>query len=457
MAESTFYTEWELSRTLFPRLRLRSSWDSRVCLPKDIMVPTELSVLGDADDSGFISDLDYSPSGRLLVACSSSNSLFVLDPNLGSVVKTFYKPHKDAISKVCFVGEYQFVSGSADSTIGYWDIRNPSKALNFLSGHTTPIRSLQYFNGNEHLISSCREGKVLFWHLPTFRVKKSSDNDDPLTQGTLLKCPNLNHCYFSESQGLAAIINQGGIMFILHNLNTNHLREDTANIMFDNTTYMQLCWFKPDSSYMKRNRVAIVDSAEYSPIESASVTSMAHLSIHAHWPIALMRITTSRTVHLSREVKDWTCICRLKVLDQPSTSNNDSLNEYMKNYGSNVIDGMLLYATEEKRYATFREKQPCLSTCGRVIASPNTDGVRLLKFSDTMDTCLSPIISKKPTCVDSLFQLTDWFPTHSSLTEVAHLQGPENSVLCCKFSPSDPTLLAVGDADGHISFYNPKL
>lgn len=452
--ESAFYTHWKLSRTFFPRLALCNTWDSRLSSPKDIMVPTELSSLGDADDSGFISDLDYSPSGRLLVACSSSNSLFVLDPNLGSVIKTIYKPHKDAISKVCFVGEYQFVSGSADSTIGYWDIRNPAKALNVLSSHTKPIRSLQYFNGTEHLISSCQEGTILFWHLPTFTVEKKNDIDDPLVQGTLLKCPNLNQCYFSESQSLAIISNQNGIVFMLHNLDISHLREDTANILFDDTSYMQLCWFKPDSTHNKRNRVSLVDSAEYNPIESASITNMAHLSIHAHFPIALMRITTSKIVHLSREVKDWTCVCRLQ--EQSSSSNDSLLDEYMNDYGSNVVDGMLLYAIEEKRYALFREKHPSLSRCGRIIASPNSDGIRLLKCSDTMDTFLSPIKTKNPTCVDSLFQLIDWSSTHAPLIEAAFLPSPSNSVLCCKFSPSDSTLLAAGDADGHISFYNPR-
>ena len=452
VSESAFYTRWGLLRAFFPRLCIRNTWGSRLHFPKDVMVPTELSVLGDADDSGFISDLDYSPSGRLLVASSSSNSLFVLDPNRGSVVKTFYKPHKDSISKVQFVGEYQFVSGSADSTIGYWDIRHPEKPLNFLSRHTRPIRSLQYLASNNYLISSCQDGAIRFWHLPTYAVElQKDDTDDSLVHGILLKCPNINQCYFSESQGMAVISNHDGSVFVLHNLSVSHIREDLGNLVLDGSSYMQLFWFKPDATPGKRNRVTLIDNSEYSPIQSASVSNMAHLSIHPSFPVSLMRITTLRSAHVSREVKEWTCVCRLKEQVTPST--ND-LAQYMQLYGSNVMDGMLLYATEEKRYASFREKQPSFSMCGRVIASPDVEGVRLLKFSLNMGTCSSPILLKNPASMDCVFQPSNWL---TPLEEVTRLPGPHKSVLCCKFSPSDQTLLAVGDSDGQISFYHPKL
>ena len=458
-ADSVFYTQWSLSRGFFPHMCLRNAWDSRKSLESDVMVPVARSVLGDDDKEGFISDLDYSPSGHMLAASSSSNHLFILDTYRGSVIKTFHKPHKDAITKVRFVGEYQFVSGSADNTIGFWDMRYPSKALDFLHRHSKPICSLHYFPDNSNLVSSCQGGFVYFWHLPSCIVRAkepSSDdrNDGPLgnllIQELFLNIPNLSQCCFSESHGMSVISNHSGSVFIIHNLSIPHLTEDLYNLPFDDNSQMQLCWIKPNSLPDKRNRVQVVDNDEYSPLGGASVSSMAHVSLHPSLTVSLMRLTTSRRTHLSHEVKDWTCVCSLK--NEPPTTNVFDM--HMRMYGSNVMEGMLLFAIEETRYASLRDKHPCFSLCGRVIASPDSQGVRLLKFSPNLGTCMSPVTASKSACdFDSLFCTTG----PSSLEVITHLPGPLKSVLCCKFSPVDNTLLAVGDADGQIKFYNPKL
>ena len=456
-SDTMFYTRWHLSCSVFPRMCLRKVWNSHEYNHpgrEEIVEPVEVGV-SDADECGFISDLAYSSSGRLLVASTSSNYLFLLDPNLGTVVLSYFKPHKGAISRVKFVSEYQFVSGSADCTIGYWDIRNPKQALNFLTFHSRPIRSLDYFSANDYLVSSCQEGLICYTHLPTFSVDKKEEQSEDTVQGTLLKCPNLNHCYFSETQEMAVISNHTGTLFVIHNLDIMHLQKDLQNIVLDDTSNMQLCWFEPNCMPNKRNRVMVVGSSEYSPVESAIIQSMSHLSPYPSEPLALMRIKTSKTLDLMREVKDWTCVCRIKEESQVGNG-DDGLKHYIASYGSNVLNGVLLYAEEESRYASLREKKPSFSVCGRVIASPDIHGVRLLKFSSSMDTCLNPSSNESSNSIDSLFLLKDSCCSYSKLEVAGHLPGAEKSVLCCRFSPNDPTLLAVGDANGCISFYSPK-
>ena len=454
-SEATFYSEWRFSCSLFPRMCLHKEWDSRGWYPKDVAVPMEGSSLGDTNDCGFISDLDFSPSGRLLVASSSSNTLFVLDPNLGSrsLVHVVDKPHRNAISKVCFVGDYQFVSGSADGVIGYWDIRNSSEALNFLHFHHQPIRSLHYFPDREYLISSCRKSGIRFWHLPSFAVRREDQENNPDIQGLLIKCPNLKQCSFSESQKLATFSNNTNTLFTIQNLSIDHLTQDLASTIFNDSLSMQLCWIKPNAMPGRRNRVKIADSTEVSPVPAAHVSNMSHLSISGS-SLTLIRLTTTRTLHFCSEVKEWTCVCRLKE-DMPT--DKEPLYEYVNSFGSNVLYGTVHYAMEESRYSSFREKQPSLSRCGRVIASPDIHGVRLLKFSPDMDTCTSPFIVKPMNPLDFLYDLDDIGATPSSLEVITCLPSPEKSVLCCKFSPSDTTLLAVGDNEAIIKFYKPKL
>ena len=168
--------------------------------------------------------------------------------------------------------------------------------------------------------------------------------------------------------------------------------------MFDDTLQMQLCWIKPNSLPDKRNRLVVVDNSEYNPLADATISNMAHLSLHPTLPISLMRITTARVTNFSREVKEWTCVYNLKEQSLTSPNITNELDRYMEMYGSNILEGMLLFAKEESRYASFLEKQPSFSLCGRVIASPDILGIRLLKFSQKMGTCTSPFFNINCLC-----------------------------------------------------------
>ena len=456
-AETDFYTQWWLSRGLFPCMRLRNTWENP---PKD---PGEnLRDSGTADLVGFISDLDFSPNGRLLAASSTSNAVFVFDPSRGSLVRLFNKPHNDSVSKVRFVNDYQFVSGSADSVVAYWDMRFPSKALNYLQGHSKPIRYLNYLAESSTLVTASLDGDVRRWHLPTFALGKNDplmktamQKDEPgsLVRGVLFKCPNLNLCQFSESMAVCA--NSHATLFLIDNLELKLVQEDLQNMQLNETTQIQLCWFKPNASQSKRNRVKVIEPDEYSPVTGARISNISHLSFHPHLPIALLRLTTSRRTQFSQEVKDWTCVCRMKP-KQPFEGSRTMFD--VSGFGANVVEDTLLFASEEAHYASFREKQPSFSLCGRVIASPDIDGVKLLQFSDNMGTCSSPVGRRKTACpMDSLFTAGYWPSGPSPLQQVAQLPGNHKSVVCCKFSPTDNVLLAAGDSHTTVSFYKPKL
>ena len=458
-SESDFYTRWLLLKVQSRRMCLHSTWD------KPLRSQEQGNNGGAAppeDEVGFISDLDFSPTGRLLAASSTGNAIFVFDPNRGSLVKAFDKPHGDAVSKVCFVGDYQFVSGSADSTVAYWDMRFPSGPMRFLRGHRMAIRCLSYLFDCNLLVTGSQDGHVRHWHVPTFAagyageettlIDPEGSEEDSAARGVLIKCPNLSMCRFSE--GMAVCANSRGTMFVIDNLDVRHVQEDTKNIHFDESTKMQLCWFTPSAHLSKRNRVRVLESDEYSPMTGAIVTNISHFSFHSNSPISLMRVTTTRQTLFSKEVKEWTCVYNMKqerLQDDTSVFN-------IYSFGSSIIQEALLFMAEEPRYLKFREKQPCFSLCGRVIASPHKTGIRLLGFSTNTGTCLSPVrTSKSPCHMDSLFRAGYWPSNPSPLKELLHIPGPDSAVICCKFSPTDNMLLAVGDSHCHVGFYKPKL
>lgn len=457
-AETDFYSQWWLSRALFPRMCLRSTWEKPLRNPHEDVVVTESAQDGGA---GFISDLDYSPSGRLLACSCTCNAIHVLDPNRGCTIRAWDKPHSDAVSKVRFVSDDQFVSGSADCSVAFWDMRFPAKAISILRGHSKPIRNLDYLSDPSTLVTASQDGDVRYWHLPTFAVRQpepdrqsmtESDDEGSLVRGILFKCPSFNMCRFSDS--MAVCVNSHATLFIIDNMSVRHLTEDLNNMRFDESTKIQLCWFTPNASSTRRNRVQVVESDEYSPEGGASISKVTHLSFHPSLPISLLRVSTSKRTLFSQEIKEWTCVCNLKQqlsLQDPTVFN-------MNAFGTNVLEETLLFAIEETRYAPFREKQPSFSLCGRVIASPDKDGVRLLGFSSNTGLCLSPVTTRKNPCpMDSLFTAGFWPNNPSPLVPLAHLPGPHKSVICCKFSPADNMLLAVGDSQNHVAFYKPKL
>ena len=412
-------------------------------------------------DDGFFTSLDYAPTGRLLVGSCSNNTMYVLDPNRGTTIRTFVSPHKDCVSRVCFVGDYQFVSGSFDNSIGYWDIRSPTKAIAYLNGHKQSICGLSYLPETNTVISSSQDGHLRFWHLPTFAMSdppysllKSMEEDEEgsLIRGCLTKCPNLSQSCFSESMGICA--NTGGNLFVINNIDIHSMKDDLKLIRFDSSTKFQLCWFTPNASVSKRNHIQLIEPDDYSPVKGANVSRVAHMSLHPTLPVALLRVTTTKHSFQSKnEIKDWTCVCSLreKELFQGNTVFN------MSSFGSDVVDEKLISFIEEERYAPFRMKQPNFNLNGRIIASPEKYGVRLLALSSDLGTCDTPVPRKVPCPMDSFFSSGYWPDKISPLEVIARLPGPHNSVVCCKFSPVDDTLLAVGASNSQVTFYKPKL
>ena len=134
---------------------------------------------------------------------------------------------------------------------------------------------------------------------------------------------------------------------------------------------MQLCWIKPNSLPDKRNRLVVVDNSEYSPLADATVSNMAHLSLHPTLPISLMRITTARVTNFSREVKEWTCVHNLKEQSLTAPNITNEFDRYMQMYGSNV---------PAKEESTLFKRSNLVSVCAAGLYSLHLLNFRLLKF-----------------------------------------------------------------------------
>ena len=443
---STYHSAWRFARALYPHMQLRNVWE----VPETgnageeengIVAPHDPC----ADEDGFISDIEFSQDGRTLVASSTGNALYVFEPNTGRLRHSIKKPHGDAVSKVRFVDDLQFVSGSADCSLALWDLRKPATPINVLRAHCRPICSVDFDSNSGMLISTAQDGQFRYWHLPSFQTSGNPEqaSDKAGLRGVLLTCPNFSQACLSSNMKIAAWINSHGTVFVVNNLDIQFLSDDLKNLRFDESIKMQLCWFTPNASINKRNRLRVIESEDYSPAIGSTVSKVGHMSLHPTLAATLLRFTTSVKLGLRQDVKVWTCIGNLRQHCLGSDAFGGS------SFGTNVMEETLLYSINETKYSSFRAKIPCFSPCGRLIASPDKYGLRLLGFSRSLDTCESACVATSASA-RPLF----WPSAPRELVTMKKIERATNSTICCKFSPND-MLLAVGDSNCTVSFYQP--
>lgn len=76
--------------------------------------------------------------------------------------------HSDAINALSFnpASEYVLATGSADKTIGIWDLRNLKSKLHSLIGHDDSVTSMAWHPFEEAILgSSSYDRRIIFWDL----------------------------------------------------------------------------------------------------------------------------------------------------------------------------------------------------------------------------------------------------------------------------------------------------
>ncbi|MBX0327477.1 WD40 repeat domain-containing protein [Oscillochloris sp. ZM17-4] len=73
--------------------------------------------------------------------------------------------HSDQITSVAFSPNGSLaITGSADQTIGIWDVgRRDPAAIGFLTGHTATVKSVQFSDDGQQIISASDDGTVRLW------------------------------------------------------------------------------------------------------------------------------------------------------------------------------------------------------------------------------------------------------------------------------------------------------
>jgi histone-binding protein RBBP4 len=129
-----------------------------------------------------VNDVQHHPIHSSLIGTVSDDlTLQILDTRTADTTKSVTKGdgHTDAINALAFnpSSETVLATGSADKTIGIWDLRNLKYKLHVLEGHTDAVTSLSWHPFEEAVLgSSSSDRRIIFWDLS--RVGEEQTPDD---------------------------------------------------------------------------------------------------------------------------------------------------------------------------------------------------------------------------------------------------------------------------------------
>ncbi|CAF9922950.1 MAG: Histone acetyltransferase type B subunit 2 [Heterodermia speciosa] len=133
--------------------------------------------------SAVVNDVQHHPLHPSLIGTVSDDvTLQILDTRKPSTTISATQAiggHSDAINALSFnpASEYVLATGSVDTTIGIWDLRNLKSKLHVLTGHQQAVTSLAWHPFEEAILGSTScDRRIIFWDLS--RVGEEQNPED---------------------------------------------------------------------------------------------------------------------------------------------------------------------------------------------------------------------------------------------------------------------------------------
>ncbi|MCJ1369846.1 Histone acetyltransferase type B subunit 2 [Loxospora ochrophaea] len=122
--------------------------------------------------TAIVNDVQHHPRHASLIGTVSDDlTLQILDLRQSTTSSSSSQAtngHQDAINALSFnpASEYVLATGSADNSIGIWDLRNLKSKLHALIGHADSVTSLAWHPFEEAILgSSSYDRRIIFWDL----------------------------------------------------------------------------------------------------------------------------------------------------------------------------------------------------------------------------------------------------------------------------------------------------
>lgn len=131
--------------------------------------------------SATVNDVQYHPIHSFLIGSASDDLTWqVIDTRMATTKRALYRKeaHADAVNCVAFHPEFEMTmaTGSADKSIGLWDLRNFDKKLHSLQNHKDQVMSLQWHPQDSAILaSSSYDRRICMWDLSKIGDEQTPD------------------------------------------------------------------------------------------------------------------------------------------------------------------------------------------------------------------------------------------------------------------------------------------
>jgi histone-binding protein RBBP4 len=131
--------------------------------------------------SATVTDVQYHPMHNFLIGTVSDDKTWqIIDTRQDSRKKALYskEAHADAVNCISFHPKFEvtFATGSADKTIGLWDMRNFDRKLHSLENHTAAVIGLQWHPQDAAILaSSSYDRRISLWDLSKIGEEQTQD------------------------------------------------------------------------------------------------------------------------------------------------------------------------------------------------------------------------------------------------------------------------------------------
>ncbi|MCJ1310731.1 Histone acetyltransferase type B subunit 2 [Agyrium rufum] len=135
--------------------------------------------------NAIVNDVQYHPlHDKLIGTVSDDLTLQILDTRNASTTTSAVQAkngHSDAINAVAFnlASEFVVATGSADKSIGIWDLRNLNMKLHAMEGHQDSVTSLAWHPFEETILGSAsNDRRICFWDLSKVGEEQSPEDSE---------------------------------------------------------------------------------------------------------------------------------------------------------------------------------------------------------------------------------------------------------------------------------------
>ena len=378
---------------------------------------------------GSVFNVEFTPSGDSVLAVHANKAITVHDPRLEKQVHVVPRAHGNCVNVVSFLDHFAFATGSDDRTVRLWDIRKMSSCTATLHGHKGWVKNAEFDRHSCQLFTIAFEDGVRVWDINDLEKYTSTESSDNL----LFRHNNLTRLRISPDRSMMVMCLRMNHLVSISNFDGRRIAEvnDCLDVLPG-----------PDNSAAKERyaeRKCNVPSLHVLVHSSKGEMVRSPLSFvfHPCSNLAAMRVVD--IMHQAVVMQELTLLYNLAHIGKGG---------YKPSYPVEDVSSSIVKFREEICNEECMDyiKEINFSPDGRVLASPDKDGVHLL----VVDSVYTPM----DLFFDDRYHSPDK-DMRSLEFEESTIQVPDN-ILCCKFSACN-LLLAAGSLEGRVFFLKPQI